>query len=401
MKPFPVTKFNVGDTIKYRGYKYIILKINVYDASYTYDVYCIESLVDMKDSLDEIKTNIGKNAEDKIELIESTYESKTISFGAKDSELVEETIAIPEGYEAVIEGNLIHIKPVIKFKKDDFVILESGKVMQIEDVTSDKLYYNILYLNGKSDMISVKDLDKKARLYDFINDIKVGDFCVYYHNGVKYFFIYKNICGDMCMDYAYNVYAYFGFSETDINVKDSYCKDDYPFFKMYELDEIFVRLAFDSERDIILSKLTNEGYKWNDEYKILEEINRCWRDENREITGYGIYTSNPYAVVADYGGAFNEHPLFATKAQAKSALAMARISQIMTNDKRFGGMVTDEEWERYDEIRKYCIYRYGKKIEVGCSDSSYCFLAFHTAEQRDLFLEENDDLVKDYLMIEQ
>lgn len=28
------------------------------------------------------------------------------------------------------------------------------------------------------------------------------------------------------------------------------------------------------------------------------------------------------------------------------------------------------------------------------------FLAFHTPEQRDLFLEENEDLVKDYLIID-
>ena len=27
------------------------------------------------------------------------------------------------------------------------------------------------------------------------------------------------------------------------------------------------------------------------------------------------------------------------------------------------------------------------------------FLAFHTPEQRDLFLTENEDLVKDYLML--
>lgn len=28
------------------------------------------------------------------------------------------------------------------------------------------------------------------------------------------------------------------------------------------------------------------------------------------------------------------------------------------------------------------------------------FLSFHTQEQRDLFLKENEDLVKDYLMID-
>lgn len=32
--------------------------------------------------------------------------------------------------------------------------------------------------------------------------------------------------------------------------------------------------------------------------------------------------------------------------------------------------------------------------------SNYEFLAFHTAEQRDEFLKNNEQLVKDYLMIE-
>ena len=75
---------------------------------------------------------------------------------------------------------------------------------------------------------------------------------------------------------------------------------------------------------------------------------------------------------------------------------MARISQIMANDNRFGGTITDEEWN-YD--RKYVIIRRGTKLGV---ETKYCYeyLAFHTNEQAELFLSENEDLIKDYYMID-
>ena len=39
---------------------------------------------------------------------------------------------------------------------------------------------------------------------------------------------------------------------------------------------------------------------------------------------------------------------------------MAQISQIMANDSRFGGVVTDEEWKNYG-MGKYCINRFAGK----------------------------------------
>ena len=91
--------------------------------------------------------------------------------------------------------------------------------------------------------------------------------------------------------------------------------------------------------------------------------------------------------------------MFATKKQAKSALAMARISQIMANDvEHFGGVVTDKEWGNSDW--KYVIYRSNNKICTTAISYDYYFLAFHTAAQRALFLEKYRDLIKDYLMID-
>lgn len=72
----------------------------------------------------------------------------------------------------------------------------------------------------------------------------------------------------------------------------------------------------------------------------------------------------------------------------------------MANDERFGGVVTDEEQENKN-IWKYSINRNSNTIEKynGTYGIDH-FLSFHTPEQRDLFLKENEDLVKDYLMID-
>ena len=77
---------------------------------------------------------------------------------------------------------------------------------------------------------------------------------------------------------------------------------------------------------------------------------------------------------------------------------MAMISQIMANDiEHFGGAITDKEWKEWN--RKYIIYRTENNIEVAFTFTDYYFLAFHTEEQRDLFLEKYRDLVRDFLMI--
>lgn len=94
----------------------------------------------------------------------------------------------------------------------------------------------------------------------------------------------------------------------------------------------------------------------------------------------------------------NSYNVFATKKQAKSALAMARISQIMANDNRFGGIVTDEEWG--NNVPCYYVILKVRNILVITTSYRYEYLGFHTMEQANLFLEENEDLVKDYYMMD-
>lgn len=81
---------------------------------------------------------------------------------------------------------------------------------------------------------------------------------------------------------------------------------------------------------------------------------------------------------------------------AKSMLAMAMISQLMPY---YGGEITDEEWGK-SANNKYTIEKLSGKIHKGAYCIAYCFLAFHTSKQRDEFLKYNEQLVKDYLMID-
>lgn len=126
-----------------------------------------------------------------------------------------------------------------------------------------------------------------------------------------------------------------------------------------------------------------------------------WR-YNKNATLSGYYVTNE-AYIEDVQGLFNVSNawnIFATKKQAQSMLAMARLSQIIKNDKRFGGPITDEEWPDF-EIRKYVISRFNDDIHVDDWATCYFrFLAFHTHEQRDLFLKENEDLIRQYFMLD-
>ena len=88
--------------------------------------------------------------------------------------------------------------------------------------------------------------------------------------------------------------------------------------------------------------------------------------------------------------------VFINEKHAKSTLAMAQISQLVPY---YGGAITDEEWSNIN-IMKYVIVRMEGKLDCAASFGEYIFLAFHTAEQRDKFLKYNEQLVKDYLMLD-
>lgn len=146
-----------------------------------------------------------------------------------------------------------------------------------------------------------------------------------------------------------------------------------------------------------------EGFEIDKENSTFECIKfkpkiKRWRDDEDAIfSGYHITDFSSILELDHMTNIPENHDLYATVKQAKSALAMARISQIIANDKRFGGAIANEEWN--NDNSKYTIRRLGNTISPDFNTFHYTFLAFHTEEQRDLFLEENEDLVKEYLMI--
>lgn len=120
-----------------------------------------------------------------------------------------------------------------------------------------------------------------------------------------------------------------------------------------------------------------------------------WEDLGN-ISGVFIGAGSEFFEASGAPVSNNNRNVFLTEKHAKSALAMAQISQLIPY---YGGEITNDEWKD-SSIRKYIIFR--KMSYVGRCEaySNYEFLAFHTAEQRDEFLKNNEQLVKDYLMIE-
>lgn len=134
---------------------------------------------------------------------------------------------------------------------------------------------------------------------------------------------------------------------------------------------------------------------------IVEEVesSEFWSDyRDNTFNGFIINTGQSISKVVNVPNIKLHRNVFATKMQARSALAMSRISQIMANDiENFGGVVTDIEWS--SDERKFVIYRDRCHVDTTVTIHTYHFLAFHTAKQRNLFLKKYSHLVRDYLMI--
>lgn len=130
--------------------------------------------------------------------------------------------------------------------------------------------------------------------------------------------------------------------------------------------------------------------------KIAEEVKEPvrWRDRNERVDGY-IVDSCGYTKLSGTFLTISEPPL---PEQASVVDAYVKLMQIIEHDARFGGAITAEEWRNPDFI-KFTIYRGGRCINKDFGFLSFRYLAFHTAAQRDLFLEENEDLIKKFFML--
>lgn len=151
-----------------------------------------------------------------------------------------------------------------------------------------------------------------------------------------------------------------------------------------------------------------EGYSGIDKEKsdfdkglivLKKKENSPWKDNHPTVSGYYIDTDNNLKKQASHITWHTcNHNIFATEEQAKAMQAMAELSQIMANDKRFGKPFTDEEWKD-PGIKKYVIERYSNDVQLESYYKAWYFLAFRTPEQRDLFYKENEDLIKQYYML--
>lgn len=148
-----------------------------------------------------------------------------------------------------------------------------------------------------------------------------------------------------------------------------------------------------------------EGYDIDKEQSSFEKI--VFKKKEQEVKTWDDLIGNPIPSSSKYirnnsdiernvynFNSYCDRNLFIDEAHAKSALAMAQISQLMPY---YGGAITDEEWKK--STNKYVINRRDGTTELWTNINAFSFLAFHTKEQRNTFLKYNEQLVKDYLMI--
>ena len=90
--------------------------------------------------------------------------------------------------------------------------------------------------------------------------------------------------------------------------------------------------------------------------------------------------------------------VFINRKYAKSALALAQISQLMPY---YGGEITEEEWKNV-RLKKYGVLFYNSKIATSIYYDTKQMIGFHTEEQLNRFLSfpENIQLVKDLYMVD-
>lgn len=143
-----------------------------------------------------------------------------------------------------------------------------------------------------------------------------------------------------------------------------------------------------------------EGYEIDRESSTFEcikfrPIAKIWSDIERISGKFIDNISNIKSI--EHLSSVDDKNVFISEKYAKSALAMAQISQLLPY---YGGFFTDEEWND-PFIKKYCIFRTRDNIDYVENTFTYHFIAFRTSEYRKKFMSrpENVQLVKEYLML--
>jgi hypothetical protein len=139
-----------------------------------------------------------------------------------------------------------------------------------------------------------------------------------------------------------------------------------------------------SMRELLLTSFTKE--------ELEGVVLRYWVEIGEKS---GFYIGSDSMIYSHLGGKdIAEFNVFATKAQAKSALAMAQLSQLMKDL----GDECNVDWTKIG-AGKSCIKRIGHKLYVETAGEYYYFLAFKTREVALAFMQKHEQLIKDYFMI--
>lgn len=154
---------------------------------------------------------------------------------------------------------------------------------------------------------------------------------------------------------------------------------------------------YDSDHLMEIQEKVNTGLEELLNYKENEKA-IIWKN-SEHIGGYWINIYSDLRGVDINGKSIpdSNRSIFIDEAHAKSALAMAQISQLMPY---YGGTFTKYDWEN-PEIRKYTIVNNKGHLYCSINHHIYHLVAFHTVEQREAFMSrpENIQLLKDYYMV--
>jgi hypothetical protein len=139
-----------------------------------------------------------------------------------------------------------------------------------------------------------------------------------------------------------------------------------------------------------------EGYEIDKEKSTFENIIfkkkkviNSWKDL-KEIEG--VFITRGSCTINYKGGNddINKN-VFKNEKYAKSALAMAQISQLLPY------YDSNVDWHKVTD--KYCLVRVSSNICIETWQTTYHFLAFNSREEAKRFLKHNEQLVKDYFML--
>lgn len=166
---------------------------------------------------------------------------------------------------------------------------------------------------------------------------------------------------------------------TEKNIKLSLDKARKMYGKNPEMDEL------------LLANFTKEELTKKELPKSLGELNRIsgYYLKNKDDHFFGIGKCSPAEPLEGY------YDVFATEKQAKSALAMAQLSQL----KAIYNGDWIEDWSDPNSA-KIVIFRKNNKITADTFYCNHCFLTFKSEEIRDEFLKNFEPLIKEYFMID-